>query len=80
MINVVMQSTIAVGISLPKEIITKIDSERGDIPRSRYLLRLLEKMYRSNKNGEKLFMNAENSQDSLDGRLESLQSSEPSST
>ncbi len=79
MIIVIMQSTIAVGISLPKEIITKIDSERGDIPRSRYLLRLLEKMYKSNKNGEKLSVNTENSQDPLDSRLRSLQSSEPSS-
>jgi hypothetical protein len=79
MIIVIMQSTIAVGISLPKEIITKIDSERGDIPRSRYLLRLLEKMYRSNKNGEKLSGNTENSQDPLDSRLRSLQSSESSS-
>ena len=74
-----MQSTIAVGISLPKEIITKIDSERGDIPRSRYLLRLLEKMYKSNKNGEKLSGNTENSQNPLDSRLRSLQSSESSS-
>jgi hypothetical protein len=79
MIIVIMQSTIAVGISLPKEIITKIDSERGDIPRSRYLLRLLEKMYKSNKNGEKLSGNTENSQDPLDSRLRSLQSSESSS-
>jgi hypothetical protein len=79
MIIVIMQSTIAVGISLPKEIITKIDSERGDIPRSRYLLRLLEKMYKSNKNGEKLSGNTENSQNPLDSRLRSLQSSESSS-
>jgi metal-responsive CopG/Arc/MetJ family transcriptional regulator len=31
-----------VGISLPTEIISKIDSERGDIPRSRYILRVLQ--------------------------------------
>jgi hypothetical protein len=40
-----MQSTIAVGISLPKQIMAKIDSERGDVPRSRFLLRLLENIY-----------------------------------
>jgi hypothetical protein len=40
-----MQSYIAVGISLSKQIVDKIDVERGDIPRSRYVLRLLEKAY-----------------------------------
>jgi hypothetical protein len=40
-----MQYTIAVGISFPKKIMAKIDSERGDIPRSRFLLRLLEHRY-----------------------------------
>jgi hypothetical protein len=40
-----MQYTIAVGISFPKKIMAKIDSERGDVPRSRFLLRLLEDRY-----------------------------------
>jgi len=40
-----MQSSIAVGISLPTNIIRKIDNERGDISRSRYVLRILEKVY-----------------------------------
>jgi hypothetical protein len=40
-----MQDSFAVGISLPKYMIKKIDTERGDIPRSRYVLRILEKMY-----------------------------------
>ena len=44
-----MQNYISVGISLPKKIMKKIDVERGDIPRSRYLLRLLEKTYLPNK-------------------------------
>jgi hypothetical protein len=49
-----MQSSIAVGISFPKDIISKIDAERGDIPRSRYLLRILEKAYvMENKESEK---------------------------
>jgi hypothetical protein len=49
-----MQSSIAVGISLPKDIISKIDAERGDIPRSRYLLRILENSYAmKNKESEK---------------------------
>jgi metal-responsive CopG/Arc/MetJ family transcriptional regulator len=35
-----MQNYISVGISLPRKIMKKIDVERGDISRSRYLLRL----------------------------------------
>jgi hypothetical protein len=37
-----MQQTIAVGISLPKKIMSQIDSERGDVSRSRFL-RLIER-------------------------------------
>jgi hypothetical protein len=44
-----MQNYISVGISLPRKIMKKIDVERGDISRSRYLLRLLEKIYVQNK-------------------------------
>jgi hypothetical protein len=40
-----MQTSIAMGISLPKKIVTKIDHDRGDIPHSRYVLRILEKTY-----------------------------------
>jgi metal-responsive CopG/Arc/MetJ family transcriptional regulator len=35
----------SVGISLPTEIISKLDTERGDIPRSRYILRVLRDTY-----------------------------------
>ena len=38
-----MQSSIGIGISLPKDLMQKIDIDRGDIPRSRYVLRILEK-------------------------------------
>lgn len=34
-----------IGISLPKEIIEQIDSDRGDINRSRYILRLIESKF-----------------------------------
>jgi len=44
-----MQNYISVGISLPRKIMKKIDVERGDISRSRYLLRLLERTYLQNK-------------------------------
>ncbi len=40
-----MQDSISAGISLPKDILSKIDEERGDIPRSRYILRILERTY-----------------------------------
>ena len=33
------------GISLPTEVINKIDKGRGDISRSRYLLRRIEKTF-----------------------------------
>lgn len=33
------------GLSLPTELMEKIDAERGDVPRSRFLLRLLERSY-----------------------------------
>ena len=52
MIIVIMQESIPVGISLPKEIMTKIDQDRGDISRSRYVLRLLERIYRSQEPGQ----------------------------
>ena len=32
----------SIGISLPKDIIEKIDVERGDIARSKFILRLIE--------------------------------------
>ncbi len=31
------------GISLPEKIITAIDEQRGDINRSRYIMRIIEK-------------------------------------
>ena len=44
-----MQNYISVGISLPRKIMRRIDVERGDVSRSRYLLRLLERTYLPNK-------------------------------
>jgi metal-responsive CopG/Arc/MetJ family transcriptional regulator len=57
----------ATGISLPDELLKEIDNERGDISRSRYLLRLLEKLYKCNECRKK---------HPLDRRFETLQSSE----
>ena len=36
------------GISLPQEILLRIDRDRGDIPRSRYLVKLIELAYNTN--------------------------------
>ena len=41
-----MRRNTATGISLPNELMQKIDADRGDIPRSRYILRILEKIYK----------------------------------
>lgn len=61
-----MQKNKAVGISLPHNILEKIDRDRLDVPRSRFVLRLLENSYSEqwNKN------------DSLDSGLKALSSSE----
>ena len=41
-----MKHCTATGLSLPTEIVDRIDSERGDVSRSRFLLRLIERAYR----------------------------------
>jgi hypothetical protein len=48
-----LQKNKPTGFSLPSELIQKIDDERGDIPRSRYLLRILEKTYPSKMNKQR---------------------------
>lgn len=35
-------------LTLPEQIVQRIDSEKGDVNRSRYVLRLLEKAYKDN--------------------------------
>jgi len=47
-----MNKYISTGLSLPRDFIKKIDEERGDIPRSRFIFRLLEKIYRIDDRGE----------------------------
>ena len=36
-------------LTLPMDVLTKIDQSRGDVSRSRYILRLVEKAYQSNE-------------------------------
>jgi hypothetical protein len=38
-----MDMTMKLGITFPKSIIQKIDQKRGDIPRSSYILRAIER-------------------------------------
>ena len=40
--TIAMDKTVKLGITLPKSIIQRIDKKRGDIPRSRYILRAIE--------------------------------------
>ena len=44
-----MQNKVAMGISFPKKLIKTIDRERGDVSRSRFVLRLLEQVYEEKK-------------------------------
>ena len=48
-----MDMTVKLGIALPKSMIQKIDQKRGDIPRSRYIRRAVEK-YLSSKDIDKV--------------------------
>jgi metal-responsive CopG/Arc/MetJ family transcriptional regulator len=45
---IVTDNTVKLGITLPKSIIQKIDQRRGDIPRSRYIRRAVERYLGSN--------------------------------
>jgi len=45
---VVTDNTIKLGITLPKSIIHTIDQKRGDIPRSRFIRRAIERYLGSN--------------------------------
>jgi hypothetical protein len=75
-----MQVSQSVGISLPVSLLKRIDSERGDIPRSRFLLRLLQKMSHDNNvtYGDMVQKSqAVHRNDSVDKRMGIPQSTEP---
>jgi hypothetical protein len=67
----------ATGLSLPIDLLKEIDQNRGDIPRSRYLLRILEKIHVDNKSSENLWVNIKSNGGHvpLDSRSANLQSS-----
>jgi hypothetical protein len=51
--TIAMDKTVKLGITLPKSIILKIDKKRGDIPRSRYILRSIENYLSSGSSSSK---------------------------
>jgi hypothetical protein len=59
---------ISVGISFDKDILEKIDKERGDIPRSKYIIKFLKREY-TTKNTGKISRNKLNS---LEGKTTNL--------
>ena len=54
------------GISLPNEIVKKIDTDRGDVPRSKYLLRILERRYGTVHASKKNKMEQDQAQNEID--------------
>jgi metal-responsive CopG/Arc/MetJ family transcriptional regulator len=50
----VNDNTVKLGITLPKSMIKKIDQRRGDIARSRYIRRAIEKYLSSSKDIDKV--------------------------
>ena len=38
------------GISIPEDLLSKIDKDRGDISRSRYIVRIMEQLYLKKEN------------------------------
>lgn len=73
-----MQNFISVGISLPREIVDKIDNERGDISRSKFVFRLLERLYSASYDKNKASANSSsnNKRDPPDPRFLGLSSDE----
>ena len=63
-----VMAKIPIGISFDKDILEKIDSERGDVPRSIYIIKVLKKAHSTN-NIEKIMRNDLNSLDNKSANL-----------
>ena len=50
--NKIHNKSKAAGISIPTDLLSKIDKDRGDISRSRFIVRIIEQAYF--KNGERV--------------------------
>ena len=77
-VTVIVQDSIVVGISSPKELIS-IDDERRDASHGRYMLRILQTAFDVDGK-QNLMKDMTAKQDSFDRRFGSLQSSESRST
>jgi hypothetical protein len=76
-----MKRNIGAGISLPRAIIADIDIERGDVSRSKYILRILEKMQHKSKCRHHCDMEEKGNQELLDhARIETAIVKHSSST
>jgi metal-responsive CopG/Arc/MetJ family transcriptional regulator len=71
-----MQKSIAVGISLPRKLMSQIDIQRGDISRSRFLLRLIEHASIAERRRSISKVQIKKSGDPLDHGIETPRSSE----
>jgi hypothetical protein len=52
-VSATVDMTVKLGITLPKSIIQKIDQRRGDIPRSRYIRRAIERYLSNNSDKDR---------------------------
>jgi metal-responsive CopG/Arc/MetJ family transcriptional regulator len=78
-----MQCCIPIGISLPQDIVTRIDAQRGDVSRSRWVLRLLQRVYFLEEGQKEQFTGQQqlvkSLKDSFESRIGAQQSNESKS-
>jgi metal-responsive CopG/Arc/MetJ family transcriptional regulator len=48
-----MENVTTISVSLPKTIVSEIDSNRGDVSRSKFVLRLIESKFQIKRGEEK---------------------------
>jgi hypothetical protein len=70
-----MKSCISTGLSLPIRLMRKIDIDRGDVPRSKFLLRILERIYSNEELSEEKNSNCD-TQFQVAPRVKTLRSHE----
>jgi metal-responsive CopG/Arc/MetJ family transcriptional regulator len=69
-----------VSVSIPKNLILEIDRRRGDVSRSRFFLRMIEKSYSDYLGNGLQEVNKKNVKDTVDKRTEILKSTASSVT
>ncbi len=65
---------VTVSMSMPSKYVLEIDRIRGDIPRSRFFLRMIEKSYSDYLSNDLLTVNKKSVRDTVDERTEILKS------